>query len=631
MKKSKTFFIILLLAIMLIANIFCISQGSGGQPGGSVVRNMVLAFFYMLYLGLGKWMNPGILILAGILFCAGLKKSTWKSKEWLFCTASAILVFYLTLLTWLGKMGGLVFTDEEVLFRLEYYVFFLYEAYCLGTVIRREPSRIMEGDKDRVQAEDKRLLQGISLGSWLVLVIGLIPLLAACQYIFPQGDDWSLGYKTHIAFQETGSFIAALGGALSRVWDALIEHTGTYFTLLLMSLHPGVFKESWYAVTPFIFVGLILFSTWFFFREICFKWLKLNRGIYLSLTALYCILVIQCMPTKASAFYWFNGAVNYILPHSLFLCLLVFTLRLYRKERSWYNYLGAALTGICASGGNLVTVVGGVTVFIELYFLMTVFKKWKKQRVLLLPGGMFFLGFLVNIAAPGNSRRVSNYVSGGLVNSFIQAFELSLKHMLGEWVHWSLFLFLILAIPLLWKIAERIEISWRFPLLFFLLGWGNLAGMFFAPLYATGQVDAGRFLNIMYMTWILWLMADLTYLFGWIQQKYQCQTLIPNPKKYYAVALGLGIVCLIPAVMAETEYYTASFAARTILSGEAEEYALVYRKNIEILNSSTDKEVTLYELENEPPLFTNSNIEVWHSGIRSFYQKEKLNFIPWGE
>ncbi len=627
--KSKAYFIILFLLFTLIENYFCISWFSAGQPGGSMVRNMVLAFFYMLYLGLGKWMNPGILILAGILFYAGLKKSAWKKKEWLFYSASGLLVFYLTLLIWLWQMGGLVFTDAEVLFQLEYYVFFLYEAYSLGAVIRRDPLQTGDGDSDRTQAEDKRLFTGLSLGAWIVLAVSLIPLLAACIYIFPQSDDWSLGYKTHIAFEQAGTVIDILSAAFSRVKDAYIEHTGTFFTLLLMSLHPGAFKVSWYAATPFIFVGLILFSAWFFFREICHRWLKLDRSIYLTLTALYCILVIQCMPSKPSAFYWFNGAVNYILPHSLMLSLLAFSLRLYRGERSWYNYLLTGLIGFCASGGNLVTAVGGVTLFIEIYFLITIGKKWKENRVLLIPGLAFGLGFILNVAAPGNSRRVSNYVSGGLVNSFFEAFELSLKYMLGEWIHWSLFLFLILIIPILWMIAGKVKISFQYPLAVVLLAWASLAGMFFAPLYATGEANVGRYLNIMYMAWILWLLVIATYVLGWIRNKFQIRTIIQRPARYYGAVLAAGIVCLIPGLMADAEYYTATFAAKTILSGEAESYAKVYRRNIEILESSNDKEVTLYELENEPLLFTNPDIEVWHSGIRTFYQKEKLNFIPW--
>lgn len=630
--RKRHFIMIGILSLLILAvngiAIYYLGEGSGD---GRVLRELVLAFYYMYYLGLGIWMNAGIVILASFVFLGGLKVGAVQYRRWKVLSTAGLIVFYLSLFFWLFHMGELKENRAELLLQLEYYGFLLFQSFSLGSFLRFRSKRsvakptAMENYEDM----DRKLFKRLSVGFWIVLLGGIIPILAACPYIFPQADDWSLGWRTHLAFEETGSFLAALEAALVTVQTMLIEHTGTFFTLIVMSLHPGTFKESWYAATPFIFVGLILFSAWFFLREICIKWLKLDRSIFYTLTAFYCILVLQCMPTKASAFYWFNGAVNYILPHSLLLCLMVFTFRLYRGDRRWYNYLGAGITGICIGGGNLVTAVGCLVIFMEIYFLMTLFSKWKGRLQMLFPGLLFLLGFILNVAAPGNSKRISNFERAGLVECFVEAFLRALKYMLGEWMHWSLFLFIALVIPILWTVASRIKVSWRYPLLIILLGWGNVAGMFFAPLYATGHTLSGRYHNVMYMTWILWLLIAITCFFGWMKQKYQIDQLIYKHGRYYGIVLALGLICLVPSVMAEPAYYSASFSAKTILSGEAQRYAEIYGKNIEIMKTSPEKEVTLYELGDEPLLFTNSQIEVWHSGIRVFYQKEKLNFVPW--
>lgn len=631
--SSKKYLIIIgtLALLTLAVNVIGIYYLGEGTGDGRVLRNLLLAFHYLYYLGLGRWMNAGIVIVAAVGFLWEIKAGSISYKQWKVFSLAGLVVFYLSLFFWLSYMGELKETRAESLLQLEFYLFFIFQFMSLGSYFKfcslKRESR-QPGDKE-FKDTDRKLFGELAVGVWIVLVLSTIPILAACRYIFPQADDWSLGWRTHIAFEDTGSFIAALEAAFLTVKDMLIEHTGTYFTLIMMSLHPGTFKESWYAATPFIFVGLIILSAWFVFREICLKCLKLERRIYYVLTAFYCLLVLQCIPTKASAFYWFNGAVNYILPHSLLLCLMVFTLRMYRGERSWYNYLGAGITGICIGGGNLVTAVGCLVIFIEIYFLITLFGKWKGKLSMLFPGLIFLSGFILNVTAPGNSRRIANFEREGLGECFIEAFMLAIKYMLGEWMHWSLFLFVALVVPVLWIIASRIKISFRYPLLILFMGWGNIAGMFFAPLYATGHTASGRYHNVMYMTWILWLLIDITYIFGWIRQRYQIQQIILKHARYYGIVLALGIIYLIPGVVAEPEFYTASFSCKTILSGEAARYAKIYEKNIEIMKTASGKEVTLYELENEPPLFTNSNIEVWYSGMRFFYQKDKIHFIPW--
>ena len=111
----------------------------------------------------------------------------------------------------------------------------------------------------------KRLfcIKVLAVLSILGYIVSLIPIYAASVYAFPQADDWSYSYHTRLAWVDTHSFLEVLKGAVTAVAEAYVNWQGTFSSIFLMSLQPGIWGERFYAAVPFIMTGLWTLSVIF--------------------------------------------------------------------------------------------------------------------------------------------------------------------------------------------------------------------------------------------------------------------------------------------------------------------------------------------------------------------------------
>lgn len=114
----------------------------------------------------------------------------------------------------------------------------------------------------------KKFLSLKWIAAWSVVVYGLslIPIFAASVYAFPQADDWSYSWRTHLAWVDTHSLVEVVKGAFAAVAESYMDWQGTFSSIFLMSLQPGIWGERFYAVVPFLMTGLLTFATVFSFR-----------------------------------------------------------------------------------------------------------------------------------------------------------------------------------------------------------------------------------------------------------------------------------------------------------------------------------------------------------------------------
>lgn len=101
-----------------------------------------------------------------------------------------------------------------------------------------------------------------------VYICSLIPILCISIYNYPQADDWGYSYLTHWAWIDTHSLFQVLKAAAAAVVEAYNHWQGTFSSIFLMSLQPGIFGEQFYVFVPFIMLGLLSFSVIFFFLQI---------------------------------------------------------------------------------------------------------------------------------------------------------------------------------------------------------------------------------------------------------------------------------------------------------------------------------------------------------------------------
>ena len=89
-----------------------------------------------------------------------------------------------------------------------------------------------------------------------------------------------------------------------------------------MALQPGMFGEKWYGVTVLLMTGVMSVSVFYLFHCIFVRWLGGRKAISIAAASIVLLVAIQCMVDKTQAFFWYNGAVHYILPQSSIFVLI---------------------------------------------------------------------------------------------------------------------------------------------------------------------------------------------------------------------------------------------------------------------------------------------------------------------
>ena len=109
--------------------------------------------------------------------------------------------------------------------------------------------------------------RALALAALAALALSLLPLFCIAPYNHPCTDDYNYGAYAAQAVRE-GSPLAALPAALRKTAETYQNWQGTFSAIFLMSLHPAVFGEGFYALTPFLMLGALGLST-FFFLWVC--------------------------------------------------------------------------------------------------------------------------------------------------------------------------------------------------------------------------------------------------------------------------------------------------------------------------------------------------------------------------
>lgn len=78
----------------------------------------------------------------------------------------------------------------------------------------------------------------------VVFIASMVPVLYLSRYGFPNCDDFTYGLETHRVWNATHSFGEVLKTALAVTKETWQLWQGTWFSIFLMTLMPGVFGEN---------------------------------------------------------------------------------------------------------------------------------------------------------------------------------------------------------------------------------------------------------------------------------------------------------------------------------------------------------------------------------------------------
>lgn len=372
----------------------------------------------------------------------------------------------------------------------------------------------------------------------ILFLLTLVPLFLVAPCNYPCYDDFVFGLSTKQVFEETGS----VWNTLVQAWTvAKINYEvwqGTFVAIFLFALQPATFGLQYYALVPLIMVAALTAGMVFFSWVVTRRLLHATRWTAGLLALLLTFTCIHLVPVPNRSFYWYNGSVYYTFFQGLFFLmagfLLIFCLPGKRARR--YTALGvSSILAFLIGGSNYVT---GAFAGVLLVFLIVVLLSKKKRGWL----GLFFplvllaVCLLFSVAAPGNAFRQAQMPEQlGFVRSIIHS-VVYVFIFTAEWFTPGFIFLMLLLAPFLWRLADGVEYSFRFPWLVTLMSVGYLAIGMFPHIYAVSIPGPPRLTNIIFFMFVFLFAGNMLYWFGWLQSKAK------NYHDVNGITAGQGIV-----------------------------------------------------------------------------------------
>lgn len=469
--------------------------------------------------------------------------------------------------------------------------------------------------------------------SWFffaVYIISLIPMFVIGLYNYPSADDYSIGSDVRQAWVASHSVVLTVWQAILRAVEDWFIWMGYFTSNFLMAIPPCVFGEKWYTLTTVIMVGSISLSTGYLLHQIFVKILKADKYISRTVICIMLFFTMQCMVGRVEAFYWYCGAANYMLTHSMSMCFYGMLVSLAVNKHGKIFVIAASVLGFLVGGANQMTALNVAIVLFVALVVIFYAKRWKEKWNVLLPIIAFYLGFILNIASPGNWIRSEISQGMGPVKAVMISLLYGLEYCLGEWTDWSVLVMIIALIPLLWKLTEKTKFQFSYPVVVILFGFGLVSAMMTPPLFAVGNIAAARLQAITFTMYMVVLVLCELYVVGWIRKKYFVEKEAKVSNGFSADIMIFLMSCVLffgvgagLIVIANPHYYTSSSAMTDLLNGSAKQYGEALAIRAQMYNSG-EKDIVVDALETEPKLLYFSDIaedpEDWQNrGLSRYY------------
>ncbi len=630
MRKEKriSFYIALVFSVISVAVTRWAVRGAVPVISYSLPKSLIVAIYYF-FLYTGSWFDWKIWVVSGFTVWAALKASRKRAAYFqnvlggcLLATVSFVCCFWIVVFH-AGNMDA-ADTAQRFLFSLfwVWWVFVLFE--LAGWWNTGMSGRRMAADG----REDPKWYKYYVAGVIVLLLLTSIPIVYSGRYVFPQGDDWEYGAYSYQAYRNGGGFGGAIGGALRMVAESYFSWQGTFTSIFLMALQPGVWKIEYYHFVPLLMLALLCGSIMFFFYTVIGRLCKCKREALLA-GGCVCLLAVQCPRAVVSAFYWYNGAIHYLGAFSflLFFCSFVILSCLGTKRAKLC--LGAAgVLGVFVGGGNLVTALNGCMIFVSLTAVLFYLHRRDMVKRICVPGIAMVFSFLMNVLAPGNLLRAqrSGEAEGlGALAAILRSFQVCVEQMFGEWTDWGVVLLLVILLPVWWRIVCRLAFSFPYPGFVCFFSFCLLASMYTPSLFALGTAEIGRIQNIMYIAFLILCVLDEFYLLGWLQKQGMAKESFALFGRYFAVWSAVAALIYVLTAFAAPRELTTTAVIDAVGSGKAEAYAAVIRENIDLLEQPA-KEVIIKRPPREPDIFCSNEIEEWRYGAAAYFGKQKVRY-----
>ena len=365
----------------------------------------------------------------------------------------------------------------------------------------------------------------IAAGSVLLVAVMVLPMMYISRYVWPSVDDYELSLWTKKAFLETGSLWEVLKQAGAYVIYKYFGWQGSFSSILLMALQPGIFGDEYYWIGVILIIVSLLAGVYLLTYVLMVKQAKTSKSIWLILTSLpFWAWLLRLMYTE-EAFYWWTGASYYTGFHSWAMLMTAVAICIYtdwdkygRCRRIASYILGGAVC-VFLGGGNFATALMFVLVLSGL-LLGAIISHKKSVGVL----GVYTLctlaALILAVVAPGNSAHMNNDFQQDI--SAVEAIFISIRdglQYIRSWTNISVVMLFVFLLPFIWRLTRDCSLSFRLPVLATILSGGLYLAEYAPTSYTFGGYAPGRLVNLYYLNYYGLLLFNVFYWIGWLDRK----------------------------------------------------------------------------------------------------------------
>lgn len=463
--------------------------------------------------------------------------------------------------------------------------------------------------------------------------IYLLPLAAISFYNRPSADDFNYSWRTYQTLKQGGGFFALIKSAFDTTIYYWHNWQGLYTSAFVLSLQPGIFGNSAYALTGLLMLFLIMGSTVYAAYYLCVKLLdssKLN-GIFLG--CMMSFLMIQFMPSSVEGLFWFNGTMNYGLFYAILLLLICGLVKIALTQTPGIKLLILPiLWGFLVEGGNHVTAF--ISILTVLFFAgISIYTKNRRKTcfysVITL---VMAVCFLFNVLSPGTKVRQAGHSGPGAVASIYLAIRYGTQ-AISSWLSLPLLFVLLLSLPVIYNTAVQFQRKKEFrfanPLLVCAASVAFICAMFCPPIYAMGVPGAGRLYDVAYYCFIFLVFANVFYICGYLARVFaERKQPLTEMNAYKHPAVILLLIALFIVGLDSWSYE----ALGELASGEAKVYAAEADEREKAVTQSTDSTIEFYGFSERPELLFFSDItpdpKDWsNSAYARYYGLDSVSII----
>lgn len=468
----------------------------------------------------------------------------------------------------------------------------------------------------------------------IALILQIIPMLFIAKYNFPSVDDFSDGKLLKYALEEQNTFGTVLVLIFKEMYRYYMELEGRFVSIFFVYLQPASFGEKFYFVVPYIMLSIIVIADFLACNAIFGKLFGANRKEIAIISIVWISVSIQLLPSAVQSFYWYTGAVAYVPYYSLSLCSIYLSLLYLKGKNTQKNILYLIFNSIIAfiiGGGSFVSAILILLLDVIIIFLLIIngSKKWK---ALCIPFFVLTFTLVIAVTAPGNKGRMGGE-SIGIIATIWKAINFAVESA-NSWLSISVIIAMIFLVPILWKIAYSASFSFRYPALVTIISCGLYAAQFCPHAYGLGTNGPARLTNIIFFSFIFFLIFNLFYWLGWLNKKWKIlnEVLGISCNGSYSlifviiIVMGLGLSCN----ALRNQFPPTSIAAiYSLVTGEAEQYYNENQERLILLKDDTQLEVTLKEHTKKPCILFwddgGEDPDDWRNKVMAyFYGKDSV-------